>query len=169
MKTAFEGQKIDLNDGVDIGYSVEKMALSHLDGVPYSVPTRGVTTLLMSAPFFDGALLTQLAQLDIEFSDKSVENFEAIFVLSAEQELPSGFTFFKFVTDEDDEYCAEFGTKIGSGKLEGKLAKALFVISRDYVLFHKEICENIEDSFSVDRLYFQLGKALNVYTGTGCH
>ncbi len=169
MQTAFENQKIELDEGVDIGYSVEKITLRLSDETSLSLPRRGVTTLLMSAPILDGALLTQLAELDIEFCDKSVEDFEAIFVLSEGQELPSGFKFLKFATDKDCEYSDEFGTKIHSGRLNGKLAKALFVISRDYVLFHKEICTNIEDKFSIDRLYFQLGKALNVYNGAGCH
>jgi peroxiredoxin len=169
MKTAFRSQAILLGEGVDVGYSVEKISMRFADGKEFVTPVRGVTTLLVCAPFLGGATLAQLKELDKEFSDKSVEGFEAVFVLSDAQKELDGFEFFKFVVDDGDDFADEFGVKICSGELKNSFAKALFVISRDHVLFYHEICEDVEGDFNLEKLYFYLGKALNVYTGSGCH
>ena len=166
---SYKNESFELDDGVDIGYGVEKINLKFPDNSDYVAPIRGVTTLLVSAPIIDDSFLSQLRELDSEFASKSVEGFEAVFVLGKGQEVIKGMEFLKFGTDEDDEYSCEFGTKINRGEICCKLTKSLFVISRDFVLFYKEICKNIEDEFNLDKLYFNLGKALNVYTGTGCH
>lgn len=170
VATRYKNEKIDLSDGVDVGYEVEKIKLSLEGDGEYVVPTRGVTTLLVCAPFFDDSTISQLKELDEEFFLRQAEGFEALIVLSSSQKPLDGFKFFRFAADDSDEFGAEFGVKIDGGALAGGFAKALFTVSRDYMLFYKEICKNIEDDFSIDKLYFQLGKALNVYNGMGgCH
>ncbi len=169
MSVRFRGETICLEEGVDVGYEVEKIRLSFCGGGEFTAPTRGVTTLLLCAPLLDEKSLKELYELDSEFDSRGVENFEAVFVLSSFQTPPEGFGFIKFAIDDKDEFGLEFGVKIDSGELSGRFAKAVFAISRDHILYYKEICKDVEESFTTDRLYMQLGKALNVYTGTGCH
>ncbi|HRF57287.1 MAG TPA: hypothetical protein PLV58_07810 [Campylobacterales bacterium] len=169
MSVSFRGETICLEEGVDVGYEVEKIRLSSCGGGEFSAPTRGVTTLLLCAPVLDEKSLKELHELDSEFGSRGVLNFETVFVLSGSQTPPEGFGFIKFAMDDKDEFGLEFGVKIDSGALSGCLAKAVFAISRDHILYYKEICKDVEESFTMDRLYMQLGKALNVYTGTGCH
>jgi peroxiredoxin len=164
----YHGEKLAIGDGVDVGYAVEKTALVGVNSDIFVIPTRGVTSLVVCLPFVDETNLAELVRLDAEFADKSVEGFEALVVIPKGVDAHS-LSFFKTLRDECGEFGEEFGVLIEDGFLVGKFAKALFVISRDNILFYKEICRDIEDSFNEERLYMQTSKALGVYSGTGCH
>lgn len=169
MEVFFNNSKIELEEGVDIGYEVDKCILESSDGHEFVVPRRGITTLLVSTPFFDEGTVRSIKELDEEFFRAQVEGFEAAVVLSKNQTPLNDTKFFKYIVDNNNDFAVEFGTAIESGELQNHLAKALFVVSRDHVLFYKEFCKNFSNSFNIEKLFQVLGKALNVYSGTGCH
>ena len=68
-----------------------------------------------------------------------------------------------------DEFGPMYGTKIVQGDLENKLAKALFLISKDGAIFYLEFLKNLEENFDLERLRVELNKAYITYTGVGCH
>lgn len=76
---------------------------------------------------------------------------------------------FKVFFDEEDEYGNMYGTKIESGSLEGKLTKALFLISKDGAVFYIDMPNDLQMPLDLERLHAQLNKAYITYTGVGCH
>jgi len=76
---------------------------------------------------------------------------------------------FKIYFDDGLEYGNMYGTKIEQGILEGKLTKALFLISKDGAVFYVDMPEVIESSLDMQRLHVELNKAYVAYTGVGCH
>lgn len=86
-------------------------------------------------------------------------------ILQIEKKL----NIFKVFFDEEEEYGNMYGTKIEEGTLEGRLAKALFLISKDGAVFYVDMPDVIEKSLDIDRLHVELNKAYIAYTGVGCH
>jgi len=168
VSITYRGNKLTIGDGVDFGYEVEKTTLTSSAGDKIVIPRRGVTTFVVSLPFLDYKNLAELVVLDTEFLSKNVENFEALLVLPEGVSCPN-LSFFKTVYDEACEFGDEFGVRIEDGELAKRFAKALFIMSRDNMLYYKEVCKDIEDGFNEDKLFIYINKALNVYTGTGCH
>jgi len=168
MFITYNGQKIELDEGVDIGYCIERTTIKTRSHGEIVIPARGITFVVISLPFINKSTMTELLELGREFEQRAIDGFEAILVLpdtESEIEVP----FFKIAHDNLGEFGAEFGVAINCNGLNKKLSKALFVISRDNILFYKEVCKDLEDGFNLERFYMQIGKALNIYTGTGCH
>ena len=76
---------------------------------------------------------------------------------------------FQVFFDKEDDYGNMYGTKIEQGTLTNKLAKALFLISKDGAVFYVDMPEVIEKPLDMDRLHVELNKAYIAYTGVGCH
>lgn len=163
------------DDFIDIGYMAENFEANTIDDKTFEVkrssPDRGLT-VLVSFPSFDeefGAEIFKidmlLAELEIDVScymlfDKKTDDLVA---------LESKFEKFNILIDSEEEFGNMYGAKIVDGPLEGKLTKALFLVSKDGSIFYLDMPENLDDKLDLERLRVELNKAYATYTGVGCH
>lgn len=160
-----------IDDFIDVGYMAENFVAKDFEDnevkVQRSNPEKSMS-IFVSAPFGDESLL----QLDELLSHIEVD-LKCYFVFEKKDESLVAFhkslKKFQIVFDAFDEFGPMYGTKIVQGDLENRLAKALFLVSKDGAVFYLEFLKNLEENFDLERLRIELNKAYITYTGVGCH
>jgi len=151
---------------LDVGYASEKVNLKNSLGEIVSIGGQnGATQLLISTPFIDETLISQLQELDTLLSLNALGGMtKALIVANDKDELPaleewiSGY-------DVDEAYGDYYGVRLSNKEL----AKSLFIISKDGAVFYNEILNDLNESFSLEKALPKIAAAMNCYTGKGCH
>jgi peroxiredoxin len=151
---------------LDVGYASEKVDLKNSEGEVFTIGGQnGATQLLISAPFIDDTLISQLKEIDILLSLNALGGMtKALIVANDKHEIPvleewlNGY-------DYDEAYGDYYGVRLSNKEL----AKTLFIISKDGAVFYHEILSDLNKPFSVDKALAKIVAANSCYTGKGCH
>jgi len=151
---------------LDVGYAAEKVNLKNGSGETFVIGGQnGATQLLISAPFINDAIISQLNELNTLFSLNALGGItKALIVATDKQELPKvdewlcGF-------DYDEGYGDYYGVRLSNKEL----AKSLFIISKDGAVFYHELLNDLDAPFSLDKVLTKIVAANSCYTGKGCH
>ena len=151
---------------LDVGYASEKVSLkNHKDEIFTIGGQNGFTQLLISAPFIDEALISQLTEIDTLLSLNALGGItKALIVANDKHELPileewlSGY-------DYDEAYGDYYGVRLSNKEL----AKTLVIVSKDGAVFYHEILSDLNAPFSLEKVLPKIAAAINCYTGKGCH
>lgn len=155
---------------LDIGYASEKVAVTDEKGLSRPVGGQdGSTQLIVSAPFIDAAFNHELKKLSDVIAMSPLIEASATLIVANDQHDTEGTEGFACCIDTEKEFGDWYGVRIKDGPLEGELAKALFVITRDGSLYYDEIVPNLHTSFDVDKALSKIAAAQECYTGKGCH
>lgn len=171
-KVIYNNKEYELiDDFIDVGYMAENFEAQDIEGneieVRRSNPEKTMT-IFVSAPFVDESL----SKLDELLSHIEV-GLKCYFIFEKSDasivEFHKSLKKFEIVFDTCDEFGPMYGTKIVQGELEDKLAKALFLVSKDGAIFYIDFLSDEAGEFNLDRLRVELNKAYITYTGVGCH
>ncbi|HLD24217.1 MAG TPA: hypothetical protein VJA83_09780 [Sulfuricurvum sp.] len=151
---------------LDIGYASEKVELKNSSGETFRIGGQnGATQLLISAPFIDDALISQLSEIDTLLSLNALGGItKALIVANDTHSLP---LFEEWLAGYD--YDEAFGDYYGVRLSNQELAKSLFIISKDGAIFYHEILDDLTARFSIDKALSKIVAAQSCYTGKGCH
>lgn len=151
---------------LDIGYASEKVDLKNSAGEVFTIGGQnGATQLLISAPFVDDTLISQLKDFDTLFSLNALGGItKALIVANDKHELP---VLEEWLSGYD--YDEAFGDYYGLRLSNKELAKTLYIISKDGAVFYHEILNDTNEPFSVDKALAKIVAANSCYTGKGCH
>lgn len=174
FKVNYKGQPQELiEDFIDIGYMAENIKVCDIFNKTFEIKrssSKKSMTLLISSPNIE--FIDELENIDKFMSSIQVP-IECYFLFATSsseiEEFSKDLEIFKVAIDSEVEFGSMYGTKIVNGTLEGKLTKALFLISKDGAVFFLKMLENLEDEFSLERLKVELNRAYVTYTGVGCH
>lgn len=167
MQITYNTSILHLEDmPLDIGYASEKVDLKNASGENFRIGGQnGATQLLISAPFIDEALTTQLQEIDTLLSLNALGGItKALIVANDTHTLP---TLEEWLSGYD--YDEAFGDYYGVRLSNKELAKSLFIVSKDGAVFYHEILGNLNDPFSIDKALAKIVAANSCYTGKGCH
>lgn len=151
---------------LDVGYASEKVDLKNASGENFRIGGQnGATQLLISVPFIDDALISQLKEIDTLLSLNALGGItKALIVANDKHEIPaleewlSGY-------DYDEAYGDYYGVRLSNKEL----AKSLFIISKDGAVFYHEILNDLNNPFNIDKTLAKIVAANSCYTGKGCH
>ncbi|MFA6396870.1 MAG: hypothetical protein WCW84_12970, partial [Sulfurimonas sp.] len=151
---------------LDVGYASEKVSLKNHKDETFTIGGQnGFTQLLISAPFIDEALISQLTEIDTLLSLNALGGItKALIVANDKHELPileewlSGY-------DYDEAYGDYYGVRLSNKEL----AKTLVIVSKDGAVFYHEILSDLNAPFSLEKALPKIAAAINCYTGKGCH
>lgn len=151
---------------LDIGYASERVDLKNVLGESFCVGGQnGSTQLLISSPFIDDALMTQLSEIDTLLSLNALGGItKALIVANDSHKLPS-LDEWLIGYDVDEAFGDYYGVRLSNKEL----AKSLFILSKDGALFYHEILSDLNGPFSIDRALAKIVAANSCYTGKGCH
>lgn len=145
-----------------------------LDRVDYVVGSEKINTqLIVVIP----SIKTEVCSLGAKkFNEavRGIEKLEAIAVCSDSVEVVKEFCdkncidALKFYSDEKGDFGKRFGVLIGEGKLEGKLARAVFVIDKEGIITYREIVPEITNEANYDAALEAI-QAANVKKKKGAH
>ena len=151
---------------LDVGYGSEKINIKNSLGEIIPIGGQnGATQLLISTPFIDDALISQLHELDTLLSLNALGGMtKALIVANDKHELP---TLPEWISgyDYDEAYGDYYGVRLSNKEL----AKSLFIISKDGAVFYHEILSDLNEPFSIDKTLAKIVTANSCYTGKGCH
>ena len=172
----YNGKENELTeDFIDIGYMAENIEVTDFYGNTKEIKRsdeKGSMTLLISFPFVQNGFLDEILKLD-KFMSKIQVDINCYFLFSTKCSektvIKNRLEKFEIVYDDEEEFGNMYGTKIVSGELEGKLTKAMFLISKDGAVFYLDMPHDLNMAFDLDRLQVELNKAYVTYTGVGCH
>ena len=171
MQITYNSSLLKLEDmPLDVGYASERVDLKNSSDETFRIGGQnGATQLLISVPFIDKVLLSQLSEIDTLFSLNALGGItKALIVASNQHALPS-LEEWLVGYDYDEAFGDYYGVRLSEGELGGEFAKALFVISKDGAVFYHEILEDLSAPFSFDKALVKIAAAQNCYTGKGCH
>ncbi len=151
---------------LDVGYASEKVSLKNHKDETFTIGGQnGFTQLLISAPFVDEALISQLTEIDTLLALNALGGItKALIVANNKHELPileewlSGY-------DYDEAYGDYYGVRLSNKEL----AKTLVIVSKDGAVFYHEILSDLNAPFSLEKVLPKIAVAINCYTGKGCH
>lgn len=151
---------------LDIGYASEKVSLkNHKDETFTLGGQNGFTQLLITAPFIDSTLISQLNDIDTLLSVNALNGItKALIVANNKNEIPA---LEEWLSGYD--YDEAFGDYYGVRLSNKELAKTLFIISKDGAVFYHEILDDLNAPFSFDKALSKIVAANSCYTGKGCH
>jgi peroxiredoxin len=151
---------------LDIGYASEKVGLKNSVGEIISIGGQnGATQLLISAPFIDDALISQLREIDTLLSLNALGGItKALIVANNKHEIPA---LEEWVSGYD--YDEAFGDYYGVRLSNKELAKTLYIVSKDGAVFYHDILNNLNEQFNIDKALAKIVAANSCYTGKGCH
>ncbi len=167
MQIIYNTSTLTLEDmPLDVGYASEKVSLKNHSDETFTIGGQnGATQLLISTPFINEALITQLHEIDSLLSLNALGGMtKALIVSNDKHELPelekwlSGY-------DYDEAYGDYYGVRLSNKEL----AKTLFIISKDGAVFYHEILSDLNAPFSIDKALAKIVAANSCYTGHGCH
>ena len=151
---------------LDVGYASEKVNLKNHSDETFTIGGQnGFTQLLISAPFIDEALISQLYELDTLLSLNAMQGItKALVVANSKHKLPALEEWFSGY-DYDEAYGDYYGVRLSNKEL----AKTLVIISKDGAVFYHEILSDLNAPFSIDKALAKIVAANSCYTGKGCH
>lgn len=153
---------------LDEGYASETIKAKDMNGAEVSLGGQtGKTQIIISAPYLDQQNHEEFDQL---FKDKdlALEDVERYFILSSREDIKVA-TDMPLLFDEDEEFGDEYGLRICDAPMEGKLTKAVYIISKDGAIFYEQVPKDLKTPFELDKIYKKTVAALACYTGKGCH
>lgn len=155
---------------LDVGYASEKVNLKSSDGSLFSIGGQnGATQLLITAPYYDDALGQQLKELTDLIELNALSGTTKSLAFSKHRNDLPLLSEWMIGNDYDDGLGDYYGIRISSGELEGELAKALFIISKDGALFYSHVLDDLNKPFDIEKAVVKIAAAQNCYTGKGCH
>ncbi|MDD5158718.1 MAG: hypothetical protein PHI47_09215 [Sulfuricurvum sp.] len=151
---------------LDVGYASEKVDLKNRAGEIFSIGGQnGATQLLISAPFVDDTLISQLQDIDTLLSLNALGGItKALILANDKHEIPSLEEWLSGY-DYDEAYGDYYGVRLSNKEL----AKSLFIISKDGAVFYHEILNDLNNPFNIDKTLAKIVAANSCYTGKGCH
>ena len=172
----YKGEACELcEDFMDIGYMAENFEACSIDDkiteIKRSSPDRALSVFI-SFPSFDEEFGAEILKIDMLLAELEVEVHCYIIFDKKTDDLvllSSKLEKFTILIDNEEEFGNMYGTKIVGGSLEGKLTKALFLISKDGSVFYVDMPEDLSTKIDLERLSVELNKAYETYTGKGCH
>jgi len=151
---------------LDVGYASEKIDLKNVQDEKFTIGGQnGATQLLISAPFIDDALLTQLNEMDSLLSLNALGGITKALIVAADKETLPPLEEWLVGYDYDEAYGDYYGVRLNNKEL----AKSLFIISKDGAVFYHEILGDLNEPFSIDKALAKIVAANSCYTGKGCH
>ncbi|MFA5215679.1 hypothetical protein [Sulfuricurvum sp.] len=167
MQIIYNSSTLTLEDmPLDVGYASERVTLKNNAGETFIIGGQnGATQLLISVPFIDDPLITQLRKIDTLLSLNALGGItQALIVANDKHELPA---LEEWLVGYD--YDEAFGDYYGIRLSNKELAKSLFIISKDGAVFYHEILNDLNAPFSFDKALVKISAAQSCYTGKGCH
>lgn len=167
MQTIYNTSTLYLEDmPLDVGYASQKVNLKNSAGEVFSIGGQnGATQLLITAPFVDDALISQLKDIGTLLSLNALGTItKALIVANNKHEIPA-LTEWLSGYDYDEAYGDYYGVRLSNKEL----AKSLFIISKDGAVFYTEILDDLNKPFSLEKALLKITAAMNCYTGKGCH
>jgi thiol peroxidase len=151
---------------LDVGYASEKVDIKNSKGETFKIGGQnGATQLLISLPFIDETLLTQLKDFNTLLSVNALGGIsKALVVANNKHELPA-LEEWLIGYDYDEAFGDYYGIRLSNKEL----AKSLFIISKDGAVFYHEILSDLSEPFSIDKALAKIVAANSCYTGKGCH
>jgi len=152
-----------------VGYASDKVTLKEMNDQPFTIGGQnGHTQLIISAPFVDETLISQLKEIDELLSLNALVISKSLVVATKEHNHPQ-LAEWNYGYDYDTQFGDYYGVRLGEGELCGEFTKALFIISKDGALFYDEIPKDLKEPFSMEKAIAKIAAAVNCYTGHGCH
>lgn len=171
MQIRYDTHSIMLDDvPLDIGYASEKVDLKNRSGETFQIGGQtGRTQLIVSAPFLNEQLMSQLKELDSLLYINALDGItKGLVVATDKHEIPPSKEWL-IGYDYDDAFGDYYGVRLSGGVVNGELAKALFIISKDGAVFHHEVLDDLNGPFNLEKSVVKIAAAQNCYTGKGCH
>lgn len=171
MQITYNTSTLRLDDmPLGIGYASEKVEVTHPANGAFSVGGQnGFTQLIVTAPFVDDNLVTQLREIDTLLSLNALEGISKTMVVAHAEHSDPQLEGWRFGIDTDEAFGDYYGVRFAPGELGGEFTKALLVISKDGALFYDDIPKSLHETFSLEKAIPKIAAATNCYTGKGCH
>jgi peroxiredoxin len=155
---------------LDVGYASEKVTLKNHSGESFTIGGQnGATQLLISAPFINDALISQLHEIDTLLSLNALGGITKALVVATDTHALPALEEWLVGYDYDEAFGDYYGVRLAKGELDGEFTKALFVISKDGALFYTEIPGDLNEPFSLEIALPKISASTSCYTGKGCH
>lgn len=155
---------------LDIGYATERVDLSDGDTSTFSIGGHtGMTQLILTAPFIDDVLVSELSEIDTLLSLNALEGISKTLVVARSNHTNPRMEGWQFGIDADEAFGDYYGVRLAPGELGGEFAKSLCIVSKDGALFYNEILKDLDETFSLEKAIPKIAAAMNCYTGKGCH
>lgn len=167
MQITYNTSTLHLEDmPLDVGYASERVDLKNSNGEIFQIGGQnGATQLLISAPFINETLLTQLQELNTLLSINALEGIAKVLIVANHQhELPK-LDGWLCGYDYDEAFGDYYGVRLSNKEL----TKSLFIISKDGAVFHHEIPNDLDTPFGIEKTIAKIAAANSCYTGKGCH
>lgn len=170
MQIIYNTSTLHLEDiPLGVGYASDKVTLKDMNDQPFTIGGQnGHTQLIISTPFVDEMLISQLRQLDELLALNTFVIGKSLVVATKEHPNPQ-LSEWNYGYDYDTQFGDYYGVRLGQGELCGEFAKALFIVSKDGALFYDEIPKDLNEPFSMEKAIIKIAAAVNCYTGHGCH
>lgn len=171
MQIRYHDLSIQLEDiPLNVGYASEKIDLKNASGERYKIGGQnGATQLIVTVPFIDDALIVQLNELDALLYINALGGISKVLVVASDKHDFPAMNEWLVGYDYDEAFGDYYGVRLSGEELGGEFAKALFIISKDGAVFHHELLENLNGSFSLEKTLLKISAAQSCYTGKGCH
>lgn len=152
-----------------VGYASQKVTLIDTNDQPFVIGGQnGHTQLIISAPFLDENLISQLKEIDTLLTLNGLVISKSLVVATKKHTNPT-LGEWNYGIDYDTQFGDYYGVRLGEGELCGEFTKALFIVSKDGALFYDEIPKDLNEPFSLEKALPKIAAAMNCYTGHGCH
>lgn len=167
MQIIYNTSTLSLDDiPLDVGYASEKVTLKNRSGESFTVGGQnGETQLLLSAPFVDDNLISQLHEIDTLLSLNALGGITKALVVATDKHTLPALKEWLVGYDYDEAFGDYYGIRLSNKEL----AKTLFVVSKDGALFYHEILDDLNAPFSLEKALPKISASTNCYTGKGCH
>lgn len=152
-----------------VGYASQKVTLKDINDQPLVIGGQnGHTQLIITVPFINDDLITQINEIDELLALNSLIISKSLVVATKEHIHPC-LNEWSYGFDYDTQFGDYYGVRLGEGELCGEFTKALFIVSKDGALFYDEIPKDLNNPFSLEKALPKISAAVNCYTGHGCH
>lgn len=151
---------------LDVGYASERVDLKNSRGETFPIGGQnGATQLLISTPFIDDTLISQMSEIDTLLALNALGGItKALIVAHDKHEFPARDEWL-IGYDYDEAFGDYYGVRLSNKEL----AKSLYLISKDGAVFYHEILDDLNTTFSFDKALIKIVAAQSCYTGKGCH
>jgi len=171
LQIRYNTSLLELEDlPLDIGYASERVSLKNPKGETFAVGGQnGGTQLILTAPYVDEQLVSQLKEIDSLLSLNALGGVAKTLAVAKDAHQQPDAEEWLFGFDYDEALGDYYGIRLSPGELGGEFAKALFIISKDGALFYSEVLNDIDAPFTLDKAIVKIAAAQTCYTGKGCH
>lgn len=155
---------------LDIGYASERVTVKSGDGTAEKIGGQdGTTQLIVTAPFIDDALKSELRTIAASLPKGGEHAVSAALIVAEGGHDDPGVEGFRFYTDAEGEFGDFYGVRLEGNPYGGELTKALLLISKDGALYYDEFVTDLTQRFNTETLQRKILSAQICYTGKGCH